>query len=135
MDLRAQVGPGFDYAEYGPIDEQGRSQGGARPAEFPRRSRLTLDGARTARIKAVDRDGKPLAGVGFVPWLLQKDGRRSQVNLSSRIIDRDDRPRRRRHVRLAAGDRRTSSFWPHAEGYAHRRVVVEEGETGPVTAS
>ena len=85
--IALKSGRGFDYAEYGTIDEHGRSKGGAPAAEIPTSVALTLDGARTARIKAVDRDGKPLAGVGFYPWLLHKEGRRSQVNFSSRIFD------------------------------------------------
>ena len=77
-------GRGFDYAEYGPIDRTARRSTAVPAGELPASVALTLDGARTARIKAVDGAGKPLAGVGFAPWLLHKEGRRSQVNLSSR---------------------------------------------------
>ena len=65
-------GFGFDYAEYGSIDDQGRSGPGVPSLELPASISLTLDGAQTVRIKAVDRDGKALPGVAFAPWLLRK---------------------------------------------------------------
>jgi RNA polymerase sigma factor (sigma-70 family) len=128
-------GRGFDYAEYGPIDPHGRVQGGTPAAEVPRSVALILDGARTGRIKAVDREGKPLAGVGFSPWLLRKEGRRSQVNFSSRIF-----------AATTAGDGIVTFdwlpandndliFWPLSEGYAHHRVILKEGENRLVGAT
>ena len=87
--IALKSGRGFDYAEYGKIDEAGRTKGGAPAADIPMAVSLSRDGARTARIKAVDGDGKPLAGVGFYPWLLHKEGRRSQVKFH---------PRRSRHL-------------------------------------
>ena len=54
---------GFDYAEFGRIDEAGRTQGGSPAAELPAAVSLTLDGTRIVHIKAVDRNRNPLAGV------------------------------------------------------------------------
>ncbi|MFO0956605.1 MAG: redoxin domain-containing protein [Isosphaeraceae bacterium] len=124
-------GQGFDYAEFGPIDDRQQALGGWLARELPGTIGLVLEKPRTARIQAVDREGRPLVGFRFAPWLLAKEGRKSQVNTSSRITtaatDADG---------IATFDWLPNSpgllqFWPHTEGYAHRRVVVESGETGP----
>ena len=41
---------------------------------LPDQLTLTLDGAKTTRVKAVDGDGKPIAGVNIGAWSLQKKG-------------------------------------------------------------
>lgn len=67
---------GFDYAQ------AERARGSAEPP-FPLPDRLTLalDGALPPlRIKAVDRENRPLAGIEVGPWLLRKPGRESQMN-------------------------------------------------------
>ncbi len=125
---------GFDYAEYGRIDDQGRSQGGTPAANLPDSVALTLDGARTARINAVDGGGKPVAGVGFYPWLLKKEGRRSEVNVWSRIFTATTGPDGIATFDWLPPAKGALTFWPADENYAHRRVMLEEAETGPVTA-
>jgi protocatechuate 3,4-dioxygenase beta subunit len=50
---------------------------------MPSQFRLTLDGARTVRIKTLDQDGKPVAGVRVGVSLLQIPGRADRINLSS----------------------------------------------------
>ncbi len=128
-------GLGFDYAEFGAIDDQGRAGAGVPAPELPASVSLTLAGARTVRVKAVDRDGKPLAGVAFAPWLLRKDGRRSDVNVDTRIknatTDRDG---------VATFDwlplsKNAITFWPESDGYARRRVDVKEGVGATITAT
>jgi hypothetical protein len=47
---------------------------------------LVLDGARTVRIRAVDADGAPLAGVRFGPWILGRADRDAPVNLSASFV-------------------------------------------------
>ncbi len=132
--LALKSGRGFDYAEYGPIDEHGRSKGGAPAGELPESVALILDGARTVRIKAVDRDGKPLTGVGFYPWLLHKDGRRGQVNLWTVITAASTGPDGVATFDWLPANEEALTFWPQAEGYAHRRVELGEGQAGTVTA-
>ena len=126
---------GFDYAELGKFDEFGRLRESVAAEELPDSVALTLESPRVARIKAVDTDGKPLAGVGFHIWLLKKEGRRSEVNYFSRLhgatTDADG---------IATFDWLPPSvgllqFWPDGDGYAHRRVIVEEGRTEPVVAT
>jgi len=128
-------GRGFDYAEFGAIDEAGRTRGGVPAAEVPATLDLLLDGARTVQIRAVDTEGNPLAGIGFSPWLLKKAGRRSEANLASSPA----RTATTGPDGVATFDwlppaRNALIFWPRAEGYAHRRVLVEEGASGPVVA-
>jgi RNA polymerase sigma factor (sigma-70 family) len=132
--IALKSGRGFDYAEYGPIDEQGRSRGGAPAVELPPSVALTLDGTRTAHIRAVDGRGGTLAGVGFSPWLLHKEGRRSQVNLSSRIFTATTGPDGVATFDWLPATREALTFWPNSRGYAHRRVELKEGQDGPVTA-
>ncbi len=128
-------GLGFDYAEFGAIDDQGRADAGVPAPDLPASVSLTLAGARTIRVKAVDRDGKPLAGVTFAPWLLRKEGRRSDVNVSTRIknvtTDRDG---------VATFDwlplsKNAITFWPDSDGYARRRVDVSAGAAATITAT
>ena len=112
----------------------GRSQGGAPATSLPGSVDLTLDGVRTARIKAVDGGGKPLSGVGFYVWLIHKEGRRSQVNVSSRIFTGTTGPDGIATFDWLPPSKDVLQFWPVGEGYARRRVTVEDGQTGPVTA-
>jgi hypothetical protein len=53
---------GFDYAH------------NVRPRSPQEPLTLTLDGARTLRVKTADRDGKPIAGVKVGPLVIQKPG-------------------------------------------------------------
>jgi RNA polymerase sigma factor (sigma-70 family) len=128
-------GRGLDYAEFGTIDEAGRPQGGVPATDIPTDVPLVLEKARTATIRAVDGDGKPLVDVTFYPWLIHKEGRRSQLNIgdfppflvktdAEGIATFDWLPTTKGGI----------TFWPLSEGFARRRVVLEEGTTGPVTA-
>ncbi len=130
-----RAGQGFDYAEFGPIDEQGRTQGGTPATNLPGSVDLRLDGVRTAWIRAVDAAGKPLSRVSFSPWLIHKEGRRSQVNVSSRIFTRITGPDGIATFDWLPPAKDALMFWPVYERYAHRRVIVEDGQTGPVTAT
>jgi RNA polymerase sigma factor (sigma-70 family) len=48
----------------------------------PERIHLKLDGSRTLRVKTVDNDGKPIAGVKVGPWYIQKPGHEDEFYLS-----------------------------------------------------
>ena len=101
--------------------------------DLPAAVSLTIGFPRTARVKAVDRGGKPLAGVAFAPWLLRKEGRRSFLNISSRIKE------------VATGldgiatfdwlpdDNDDVTLWPVSSGYAHRRVQMKLSEAATAT--
>ncbi len=75
--LALKSGRGFDYFEHG------KSQQGAPGQDLPGTITLVLDGARTARIQAVDSAGKPLAGIGFAPWYFQKPGKHADANIGA----------------------------------------------------
>ncbi len=128
-------GRGFDYAEFGPIDEAGRSQGGLPVRDLPASVSLTLGAPRTARIKAVDHSGNPLPGVAFTPWLLQKQGRRSFVNVFSRIEEVKTGPDGIASFDWLPAGKDALTFWPTSEGFAHRRVQLNLGEAATVTAN
>jgi hypothetical protein len=70
-------GVGLDYAtasqDYGGQQE---------PAALPDEVKLTLDGARSVRFRAIDHNGQPVAGVRVGPWILRKPGYDGQINLS-----------------------------------------------------
>ncbi|WP_337176595.1 carboxypeptidase-like regulatory domain-containing protein [Paludisphaera sp.] len=72
--LKAKVG--FDYAE------SRRARGSAEPPlPLPDRLTLTLDGARAPlRVRAIDPEGKPLAGILLGPWIVAKPGREVEMN-------------------------------------------------------
>ena len=103
-------------------------------ANVPGSVELTLDGVRTARIKAVDGGDKPLSAVGFYPWLIHKEGRRSQINVPSLIFTAMTGPDGVASFDWLPPSKDLLQFWPVDEGYARRRVNVEDGQTGPVIA-
>jgi RNA polymerase sigma factor (sigma-70 family) len=73
--LKSKVG--FDYV----MLKQG-PKGNDDPERLPDQIHLKLDGARTLRVKTVDSDGKPIAGVKVGPGYIRKPGREGDVNLS-----------------------------------------------------
>ena len=124
-------GLGCDYAEFGsrgPKPERGAAAG-----ELPEQVGLMLEGGRTARIKALDAEGRPIAGTGFVLWLLKKDGRSSEVNAFSRSMCATTGPDGVATFDWLPVTKDLLQFWPTDDAYANRRVVVEEEETQPVT--
>ena len=53
---------------------------------LPEEVTLTLDGAQTIRIKAIDSKGQPVPDVAFSPWTFQKPGKIDRVNLFRSVI-------------------------------------------------
>jgi hypothetical protein len=48
----------------------------------PPKLSLTLNGARTVHVQAVDSSGSPVPGIDVVPWTIEKQGQGSYANLS-----------------------------------------------------
>jgi beta-lactamase regulating signal transducer with metallopeptidase domain len=67
---------GFDYFE------NYRSWPAYNIGEPPAQVALTLDGARTISVRAVDSAEKPLPGVELEPWTVKKKGKLTEVNFS-----------------------------------------------------
>lgn len=133
--VAAKPGRGFDYSEYGEVAPNGQAIDGIPAGEVPATVALTLDGARTVRIRAVDPSGKPLAGVKFAPWYLAKEGRRSHADLpASRAFLATTGPDGVAAFDWLPPTKGPLIFWPREEGYAHRRVVVEEDVAAPGVA-
>ena len=124
-------GLGCDYAEFGSRDS--KPERGAAAGELPEHVGLMLEGGRTARIKALDAEGRPIAGTGFVLWLLKKDGRSSEVNAFSRSMYATTGPDGVATFDWLPVTKDLLQFWPTDDTYANRRVVVEEQQTQPVT--
>jgi len=81
--IALKSGLGFDYYQHNP------GVVGGQAADLPDAVALKLDGARTVRVRAVDSAGKPLAGVTFYPWLIQKPGKARRASLDvSRAVSR-----------------------------------------------
>jgi RNA polymerase sigma factor (sigma-70 family) len=120
--IALKSGRGFDYFEHG------RDQQGAKGKELPGTVTLVLDGARTARIRAVDSAGKPLARIGFAPWYFQKPGKRAMANIGGGQIVKVETDARG----IATFDwlPATTSpvvFFPRSEGYyAPLRTTLEK---------
>lgn len=105
---------GMDYAS------AERARGSQeKPFPLPAEIKLTLDGARTLKVKVVDQNGKPIAGANVGPWLIQKPGHESDINLSGMLMrwpvtDQDG------SVALdwlPETSKQTHSILAHAEGY------------------
>jgi protocatechuate 3,4-dioxygenase beta subunit len=73
--IARKSGAGFDYW----ADRVDRNAG---PAPLARELALTLNGARTVRVHAIDRQGRPVPGVNVVPWVITKQGQTNSVNLT-----------------------------------------------------
>jgi protocatechuate 3,4-dioxygenase beta subunit len=67
-------GAGFDYWNRGNQDPA--------PQPLPKKLALTLNGARTVRVRAIDSLGQPVPGVDVAPWTVSKPGHTGYVNLS-----------------------------------------------------
>jgi RNA polymerase sigma factor (sigma-70 family) len=67
---------GFDYVST-LLGKRGAGERKPLPAEVT----LTLTGARTVRVKAVDSSGRPVAGVPVCPWYVEQAGKPEDVNL------------------------------------------------------
>jgi len=133
MIVAQKGGAGLDYAEFGEFDGI-RTLRGVPVESLPNSVALTLESARVARIKAVDQDGKPMAGVEFTASGIRKEGRRSELNYFSR-------------ERVATTDAEgiatfdwlpptptDSSFlvYPVDARFARRPVGVMQGQTAPI---
>ncbi len=73
VGLKPQVG--FDYFE------NYRSLPAEAIGEPPAQVTLTLNGARTLSVRAVDSADKPLAGIELEPWTVKKKGKLSYTNI------------------------------------------------------
>ncbi|WP_254509370.1 carboxypeptidase regulatory-like domain-containing protein [Anatilimnocola floriformis] len=71
-----RAGLGFDYATANGKERTNKP--------LPDQVTLRLDGARTVRVRAIDRNDKPLAGIHVFPWYFRKKGYDSDINLSGR---------------------------------------------------
>ena len=74
----------------------------------------------------MDSGGKPLSGVGFHIWLVHKEGRRSEINLSSRILIETTGPDGIASVRLAAAFERLAPVL--AGGRGLRSIVASRSK-------
>ncbi|OWK38479.1 sigma-70 family RNA polymerase sigma factor [Fimbriiglobus ruber] len=68
-------GAGFDYVTT-LIEKRGRER-----KPLPDEVALTLSGARTVRVKAVDRGDKPVAGLTIYPWYIEGPNRTEHANI------------------------------------------------------
>jgi RNA polymerase sigma factor (sigma-70 family) len=73
---------GFNYA----VSQDYRSPE-SKPKALPVQLQLSLDGARTLRVKTVDREGKPIRGVKVGPWYIQMPGHEGDINLGGTSAD------------------------------------------------
>ncbi len=77
VGLKPKVG--FDYFEnYSKFPD-------LNPGPPPAEVSLTLDGAQTVKVQALDSSDKTLSGIDLVPWSVQKPGKVSYVNLSGAV--------------------------------------------------
>ncbi|WP_406699854.1 carboxypeptidase regulatory-like domain-containing protein [Singulisphaera sp. Ch08] len=78
LGRKAKVG--MDYAS------ADRARGSLEKAiPLPGEVGLKLDGVQPLRVKVVDREGKPIAGVNVGPWLIWKPDHESDINLSGML--------------------------------------------------
>lgn len=129
--IALKPGQGFDYAEFGPHENE-LWNGGTPAPNLPESVTLTLDGARVVRIQAVDAHDKALAGVEFHPLSIKKEGRQTEVSLLSKAVE----------VQTGADGIATFDWLPTnkqpllfrpSDEFALRLVPVDEEETEIVT--
>ena len=108
-------GVGFDYFE------NYRTRPATEFPPLPAEVTLTLDGAQTVRIKAVDSAGRPVPGVVFSPSSLHKREKIDRANVSPSEI-----------ARVAADERGVASFdWFPAEVPGGNFLLKSRGFTCP----
>ncbi len=73
-------GVGFDYFE------NYRTKPATDFPPLPAEVTLTLDGAQTIRLKALDSKSQPVPGVVFSPWILLKNGKIDRANVGRSVI-------------------------------------------------
>jgi hypothetical protein len=77
-----QPGQGFDYRAYVLLVEQ-RGDTNAKQPELPDGPiTLRLDGTRALRVRVVESNDAPIAGITLYPWLLKKPDEPEEINLS-----------------------------------------------------
>lgn len=110
-----KAGVGFDYFE------NYRTRPATEFQPLPAEVSLTLNGARTIRIKAVDSTGRPVPGVVFSPWTLLKSEKLNYANVIPSEI-----------VKVAADQRGVASFdWFPAEVPGETFLPRSRGFTCP----
>ncbi|WP_165246772.1 sigma-70 family RNA polymerase sigma factor [Paludisphaera soli] len=124
---------GFDYAEFGEGRAGDRVEG-VKADALPAFVALTLGEPRTVRIRAVDEEGRPAAGVGFYVWLLKRDDRASVVNYASRIHHETTGPDGVATFDWLPRSKYSLAFWPMGDGITSRRIVIEEDQPDEVSA-
>jgi|GEM_PF-3239625 len=126
---------GFDYAEFGKFDETGSPRELASAGDLPDSVALTLEAPRVARIKAVDQDGEPMAGVEFYVWLLKKEDRRGHVNYFTQLHNATTHTDGIATFDWLPPSQDELIFFPVDKQFAERRVIVEAGQTAPVVVT
>ena len=75
--IALKSGGGFDYCDY-----SNRGNRNAGPQPLPAKLALTLNGARSVRVHAIDSLGQPVPGIDVVPWTVSKPKQARYANLS-----------------------------------------------------
>lgn len=133
--MAMRPGLGFDYAEFGKVAPNGQISEGVPAAKIPAFIPLTLALARTVQVKAIDMSGRPLAGIAFKPWSFHKEGRKSQADLpDSSTFLATTGPDGLATFDWLPPTEWGVAFWPKTEGYANRRVSLENDQPSPAIA-
>jgi hypothetical protein len=72
-------GAGYDYMSSTRIIENGKRSD---PGEIPGQLKLTLAGSRTLKVRAIDSQGQPMAGVAIIPFSVVRKGKTGDTNFS-----------------------------------------------------
>lgn len=78
-------GAGYDYFSTDHRDESNYPKG---PVEIPPQLKLSLTGARTVRVQAIDTAGQPVPGVSFGPWYVNRVGNPGDMNFAGTDVFR-----------------------------------------------
>ncbi|WZP00150.1 sigma-70 family RNA polymerase sigma factor [Isosphaeraceae bacterium EP7] len=108
---------------------------GTKAADFPSTTDLTLDSPRTLKIKAVDRDNKPLAGVRLAPNEIRKKGKSPEIRISSRSLGATTGPDGIATFDWLPQTDHYIVIYPRQEGYSRRQIIVKPGDSGPIVAA
>ena len=72
-------GAGYDYYSNTRVVEKGKQPDAA---EIPARLKLTLAGSRTLKVRAIDSQDRPMAGVPIIPFSVVRKGKTGDTNFS-----------------------------------------------------
>lgn len=126
---------GLDYRAYA-VPQDRTADALAKSSEFPASGEetLVLEGAKPVRVRLMDEQHEPLAGVKIYPWYLQKEGQPQELHTSfliSAFSEASGKDGRAAFRWMPRWQERPAVLSPIAPQFVHSRIVYDPKQNGP----